>query len=161
MMFQYFIPVVVFLGFLASLIIKHYTKDEHASSLTFFKILQKIIVGILTLITLFLVKENYILFGVGVIIGFFLTFVDEYLFIGLLLVTTLKQEMIILTASISFIYGLPYAFVNTWSSKKVIFIAVVFSIPFLLLFLPDMSVNVLIVGLIAGRFVNLMIKKTR
>ena len=130
-MFYGFIAVIgIFLG----VIISRFTKDEFKQGSLYFKILEIIILFVLTFITI-KINFNYLLFIFGIIIGFFVRY--EYFYFGVSIVNTiLVKDFNFLISSLVFLYGLPFGtLLNLKNIKSVILQIVLFLLPVVLYFL--------------------------
>lgn len=98
-------PIILsFFGLIAGIILAHYTKEELKTGKKYFIILYKFILFITIIYALFLSELNYYLFGaiLGIILFIFLR--NIYLYLGLLIFSTLNLYMFYLV----FLFGLPY-----------------------------------------------------
>lgn len=127
--------LIVFLGLIVGKIISYYTKDEYDAGLKYFKLLEKVLIGLVVVVLLFsklsLVLFLYIL--IGIIIGVFVREIYLFLSIALLSVLFFSSDIILLVASLIFFFGIVYATVRRIEIKNIILNGVVFFIPFVLL----------------------------
>ena len=96
--------ILSFLGLIVGIILANYTKEELKTGKKYFIILYKFILFITIIYSLFLSELNYYLFGaiLGIISFIFLR--NIYLYLGLLIFSTLNLYMFYLV----FLFGLPY-----------------------------------------------------
>lgn len=132
---MWLVIIITFLGLIVGKIISYYTKDEYDSGLKYFKLLEKVLIGLLVVVLLFsklsLILFLYIL--IGIIIGVFIREIYLFLSIALLSVLFLSNEIILLVASLIFFFGIVYASVRKIEIKNIILNGIVFFIPFVLL----------------------------
>jgi hypothetical protein len=129
----FLIPIIVFLGVIAGKIISSYTKGEVKQYKNYLVWTKKILLLILVIIALYFIKFNFlnlILFIFGFIFGFL--FRSRYFYWGLLLASSflISKEVMLLIASIIFIYGIFY---GSLDRKWITINFILFLIPFLLL----------------------------
>ncbi len=131
--------LISFLGLVAGRIISYYTKDEYKDGLKYFKLLEKILIGIIILVLLFsklsLVLFLYVL--IGIIVGVFIRRVYLFLSLGLLSVLMLSNDLILLISILIFFFGIVYASVRRIGVKKIILNGVIFFVPFLFLLMKS------------------------
>ena len=132
---MWLVILVAFLGLLAGKIIFYYTKDEYKSGLKYFRLIEKILIGVIVLVLLFS-KPSLWLFVyvlIGIVVGFFVKKVYLFLSLGLLSVLMLSNNLILLVAVLVFFFGIVYGTVRQIKVKRIILNALIFFIPFLLL----------------------------
>lgn len=149
---NYLIPAIVFFGYIAGLIIGKLTKDEFKSGKKWFILLQKTLLLLLAIGSLYYVKLSWMLI-IGILIGFFtLKYLKVYFYFGLLSFLSLSfKDYDIIINSLMFLFGLPYA-----AMKKDYFVFLFF-IPFTLLLFNslnfDLNLN-LFFGVCCGAFIR-------
>ena len=147
-MLQYFIPLIVFCGYILGYLIKKYIPEEQKDAQAYFHWAKKAI--IIVLIFVLIITNSWSWYAllfllVGIILGMFVT--EIYLYLSL---SILSLEL--LPASVCFLYGL------VAGEKKNLFRnALFFCIPFLfLLFSFDLS---FLQCIAAGALVSRVFKK--
>jgi len=159
---KFLIPIISFLGSIIGIALKKLAKEEIKFGKfgpKYFVWMKRILLLIIILTTLSF-TENYFLLIPTIIAGFIIAiFLSEYLFLGTALTFAFSKsnEILILIASLIFLYGLPYGSMLKRIRKEHIYIAVLFFIPFLLL-LTNINQDFLI-GFIAGGCFNYLIRK--
>tara|TARA_Y100000310_G_scaffold283455_1_gene305426 strand:+ start:3544 stop:3996 length:453 start_codon:yes stop_codon:yes gene_type:complete len=143
---QYLIPVIAFLGLVLGIILKKTCKEEIKPGKPYFKLLKKLILVILVITLLYFNYTNNIYFYLLIIIGLGLAWLipNTYLYFGIAL-TTLNP----LAAVLVFIYGLPQGTLKPELKKNLI----LFTLPFLLLF-----INFNFTGIAIGGLLTILLK---
>lgn len=130
---MFLIPIISFLGLVTGRMISKYTKEEIRQYNNYLIWTKKILLLILVIISLYFIKFSYlnlILFILGFVFGFI--FRSRYFYLGFLLALSflISKEVMLLIASIIFIYGIFYGSLN---KKWIIIKFGLFLVPFLLL----------------------------
>ncbi len=146
-----FVQLVVLIGLFLGYIIAKFTVEELKLGLIYFKILELMIFGILS-ITFLLNDFNILFLIIGLLLGFFLKF--EYLFFGLVLF----NNSVLLNYILIFIYGLPKGtlFYYNKNLKYLIYNAILFFLGIITYFI-DFN----LFSLSAGALITLFIIKLR
>ena len=133
------IALLAFLGLIAGRIIYENTKEEYKQGLKYFKLMERILVG---LIAVFLLAGNlslmiflYIL--IGIIIGVFLREVYFYLGIGMLSSLSLNNNFIFLISFLVFFFGIVHGTILKINFRRIGTKALFFFIPFLFLLIQS------------------------
>jgi hypothetical protein len=165
MRWEFFLPLVSFLGLVLGIALAKISPEEMRPGKTIFKIFHHI--ALLSIIaTLIYFSQNIFIIILGLIIGYFFRY--DYIYLGLALATSflVSNEAIFIIASLIFIYGFPKGTLLESSKKtkfkSLILTLILFLIPFLIIFLPKMlSPEILFglsAGLLAGHFRYLIFK---
>ena len=136
---MWLVILVAFLGLLAGRVISYYTKDEYKSGLKYFKLIEKILIGVIVLVLVFS-KPSLWLFVyilIGIVIGFFVRRVYLFLGFGLLSILFLGENLILLVSVLVFFFGIVYSTVRQIKVKEIILNGLIFFIPFLLLLMKS------------------------
>jgi hypothetical protein len=129
---EFLIPIIVFLGLIVGILINKYIKEEVKQYNNYLIFGKRILLLILVIIALYFLKLNLlnlILFILGFIFGFI--FRSRFFYLGFLLALSflISKEVMLLIASIIFIYGIFYGALNKkWIIIKFIFFLVPFSL---------------------------------
>ena len=157
----YLVPIIALFGILVGFILKRIANEEikfGKFGSRYFIWMKRIILLLIIIIALYF-TENITLVIVTAVLGFILSiFVNEYLFLGtaLLLGFLTGKEILILLASLIFLYGLPYGSMLRRFAKEHLFI-LLFFVPFSLLFV-DIDPAV-IIGFSSGGLLQYIIRK--
>lgn len=146
--------VVAFFGCFLGYLIGKFTKEELKDGQTYFKILELIILFVLSLTFLYYSFE-IVLFVFGIF--FSIMFRKEYFYFGFGLFSSLfNNNLAFLASSLVFIYGLPYGTLLYYNKKfmSLIYSLVLFFITFIIYFL---GYNML--SFAAGALISLFVLK--
>lgn len=157
MKWEFFVPLVSFLGLVAGMILAKVSPEEMGPGKRFFRVMRLSIILLLGVMLLYYSEMNLILLAIGIAIGFFLRL--GYLYLGAAIVGALlaSREALLMISSLVFMYGLPYGTLlessKRMGTKRMLLFALVFAIPFLLLLLPIGSSHILSLtaGLLVGQ----------
>jgi len=162
-MLQFLIPLISFTGIIGGILLKNIAQEEVKFGKfggRYFLWIKRIILFLLILIISFFTTD-YLFLSFGIIVGLILgIFITEYLFLGLTLLIgfNLHKNILLITSSLTFLYGLPYgSIMRRIKLKQIIAATIFFFLPFLFL-LTSINLN-LIIGISTGGLFQYLIRK--
>jgi len=153
---------VVFLGTVAGAFIGKYTPEEQTLARPYLLFLQKFLLVVFVLFVLVLLSSSYVLFGLGIILGYLLAFVlEDAFYLGILFVLTFVsfERYLLFVSVLEFIYGFPYGVFQPSQLKKLLYLGGLFFLPFLLYFVPGTLAISFFLGVVAGGFMKRLLMR--
>lgn len=156
MKWEFFIPLVSFLGLVVGIILAKVSPEEMKPGKKSFQAMRILTLFLLIAALLYYSGLNLYLLAIGLALGLFVRL--GYLYLGAALAGALmmSRESLLIVSSLVFIYGMPYGSLLESQKKitlqKLLSFALVFAIPFLLLLsqLKPGHILSLAAGLLAG-----------
>lgn len=156
MKWEFFIPLVSFLGLVVGIILAKVSPEEMKPGKKSFQAMRILTLFLLIAALLYYSGLNLYLLAIGLALGLFVRL--GYLYLGAALAGALmmSRESLLIVSSLVFIYGMPYGSLLESQKKitlqKLLSFALVFAIPFLLLLsqLKPSHILSLAAGLLAG-----------
>ena len=134
MKWEFFIPLISFLGLIVGIILAKVSPEEMKPGRIFFKVMRLAALFLIVIISLYYSKVNLILFAGGLSIGFFLKLGYFYLGAALAGAFMVSKESVLMIASLIFIYSMPHGTLMESKKKigprRLLMSALVFALPF-------------------------------
>ncbi len=148
-MFEYFLALITLLGIIVGIILTKISPEEILPGRKYFIFVKVLFLFCLAGTLLILGFEHsilyYFLFLLGIITGTFLHW--TYMYLGFALAASFSTSYLALIASEIFIFGIPFGTLRKLHKKlglkKLLFLVLYFSLPFLLLFYFNISPNLI------------------